>query len=88
MCAAFTEEPWTGAPSEDLCSTLNSVFSQGAERQENEESKEIYSPTLLLVNGASAQEALTIAETVEDRGYLRMRAMWCLSLEGPPSFSA
>ena len=36
LCTAFTEEAWTGAPSEDLCSTLNSVFLQGGKRQENQ----------------------------------------------------
>ena len=64
------------------------ILARGPEARKRKESKEIYSPTLLLVNGPSVQEALTIAETVEDRGYLRMRAMWYLSLEGPPSFSA
>ena len=30
----------------------------------------------------SQRAGLTIAETVEDRGYLRMLAMYCLRLEG------
>jgi len=88
LCAAFTEKAWTGVPSEVLYSTLTQYSYKRRQAGKRKESKEICSPTLLLENGASAQEALTIAETVEDRGYLRMLAMYCLRLEGPPYFSA
>jgi hypothetical protein len=64
------------------------ILIRGREARKRKESKEICSPILLLENGASAQEALTIAATVVDGGYLSVLTMCCLRLEGPPCFSA
>jgi hypothetical protein len=64
------------------------ILVRGREPRKRKESKEICSPILLLENGASAQEALTITVTVVDRGDPSMRARCCLRREGPPCFSA
>ena len=65
-----------------------SILVRAREARKRKESKEICSPTLLVEYGASAQEALAIAETVEDGAYSRILARWCLSLGGPPCCSA
>ena len=65
------------------------VLVRGREAREKKESREICSPTSLLENGASAEEALSSAETFVDGGAgyssIPLEAMRCAK---PPCVSA